>query len=314
MPVKVTLENCRTEGEGLDGKVKLVRRGDQEHRVHLQSSLPPSRRNPQGAPRCQGVTWRDEQPRQCKRKARRGFRVCSHHGAGSQRRERAGVAKNPAFSRLTTGERAKPATLEQLCQEKPEVRPFYEENWNRNDVFDLRPVLARAKAITESLVSIADSGHGAEQEARFLMAIGALAHLLRTAKDMLHIEEQAGPVTPAHMARVINGILSTVKERVPEDGRLEALAFLHREALGEELDLRLTDDELRSWSDGMLQAYKDGASVGLVRLMAGPQRLRQYSGAPEFEFANDTTLEFVATGENGMPLPRQQRPAEGQSL
>ena len=54
--------------------------------IELEPTLVPSRRHPTGAARCQAVTWRDGQPRQCRRKARDGFRVCGHHGAGYRKR------------------------------------------------------------------------------------------------------------------------------------------------------------------------------------------------------------------------------------
>jgi hypothetical protein len=91
------------QGRGKAGDPKLVAR------------LRPSRRHPDGLPRCQRVRLRDGQWHQCRRAAREGFRVCGIHGAGYAVREKAGTKKNPALARLNTGKYAKLTTLEALA-------------------------------------------------------------------------------------------------------------------------------------------------------------------------------------------------------
>jgi hypothetical protein len=60
------------------------------------------------APRCQATCKRTG--RQCGRPARHGFACCSVHGAGTRRRELAGLRRNPKSGGLTHGLRAQPAT------------------------------------------------------------------------------------------------------------------------------------------------------------------------------------------------------------
>jgi hypothetical protein len=66
------------------------------------------------APRCQATCKRTG--KQCGRPARRGFSCCTVHGAGSRRRELAGLRTNPKIGRLSHGLRARPATLVALAE------------------------------------------------------------------------------------------------------------------------------------------------------------------------------------------------------
>jgi len=61
------------------------------------------------APRCQAQCKATRE--RCGRPARRGFSVCSVHGAGTRRRELAGVRTNPRSGSLVHGGRAQQATL-----------------------------------------------------------------------------------------------------------------------------------------------------------------------------------------------------------
>lgn len=202
--------------------------------IELEATLPPSRRHPEGAARCQAVTRRDGQPRQCRRKARDGFRVCSHHGAGSRKRELEGVKQNPALAPLTTGERATPSTLQQLWRGRPELKALYEKHIDSDDLLDMRPVLAQAKALAEWLMSqldpaVPDSENGSPLAIR---AIQALSHVMRAARDMLDIEQRLGPVTHAELRKVTHGVAATIEEFVPPERRDEAFAFLRQKIAG----------------------------------------------------------------------------------
>jgi hypothetical protein len=213
--------------------------------------------------------------------ARAGFPVCSHHGAGCRKKERAGLAKNPAFTRLTTGARAKPATFEQLRQERPELRLLLEADIQGDDVWDVRRVIALAKQITASLVSHADSHLGADPQAAFI-AVGALSHLLRAMKNMLDIEEQLGPITDVHMSRIITAIMTTINQYVPKERRAEAIACLQLEGMGrDESGPLLTPAEVYCWTSEMHQAYDAGVPVNLIRLMAKRPGQPQYSALAE---------------------------------
>ncbi len=240
--------------------------------IQIEPFMAPSRRHPDRAPRCRGVTRRDGLPRQCRRKARDGFPVCSHHGAGSRKRELAGIAKNPALARLKTGKRAKASTLEQLVKERPALQSVCETNVIGSDVLDMRPLVARMKAIIETLVSDADSCYGSEGLDDALIAIRGLSHLMRALHHMQRIEERVGPIRHAHFKRAIQGILSVVREFVPEDQRKDALDFVcQRVTGGDQVEPALTGDEMASWTEEMLDAFKDGMPANLVRLMAEPR-------------------------------------------
>ena len=92
----------------------------------LVARLPPSRRHPDGLPRCQRERVRDGRWHQCQRAAREGFRTCGFHGAGFAARERAGTAKNPALVRLSTGRHATLETLRVLSSDDPRAFVFYQ--------------------------------------------------------------------------------------------------------------------------------------------------------------------------------------------
>ncbi len=256
------------------------RRSKQQHpTVELELRLPASRRHRQGAARCQAITRRDGEPRQCRRKARDGFPVCSHHGAGSRKRELAGISKNPALVRLTTGKRAKLSTLELLVQQRPGFRFSCEKNWDDNDVLDMQPLLARTRGITESLLSHADSCHGAEAQASAVIAIQALSHLMRALRNMLRIEERFAPITHADMTMVMRAIWTTIKQFVPEDRCSDAVAVLRQELIGEDQpQLMLTAQDVSSWTDEMLEALlREDMPLGLVLLVGAPPPTRRDS-------------------------------------
>lgn len=215
------------------GRQRLGRRAA-DIGVELQEKLPPSRRHPLGAPRCRAVTGRDGVRRQCRRKARDGFPVCSHHGAGSRKRELAGRAQNPALASLTTGRRAKDTTLARLWQNHPELRALYDQHLNGDDLLDMRPVLAQARALSDWIINQFDpsapEGEGGPPLA--FRAIQSLAFVVRTAREMLKIEEALGPVTHAELRRLTNAVAQTIRQFVPQADQQRALAYLREELAG----------------------------------------------------------------------------------
>jgi hypothetical protein len=273
--------------------------------IRLEPFRAPSRRHPEGAARCQAVTRRDGQPRQCRRNAREGFTVCSHHGAGSRKRELAGIRKNPALVRLVTGKRAKPSTVEQLLRERPDLRSFCENNFDDKDLLDMRSVLARMKAIIESLVTHAYTGRGAEKEAGALIAMHALSPLMRALYHMLRIEEQLGRITHKDMARAMTCVLSTIREFVPADRRKDSLDFLDQEMGGGQPEPEYTENELTTWTDEMLHAFEADVPLNLVRLMADPQRTQRTMALAGI--ATDPNLVVVAIGARPRPSTREEQ-------
>ena len=198
--------------------------------VRLEARLPPSRRHPEGAPRCQAVTARDGPPRQCRRKARDGFRTCSHHGAGSRRREILGTRKNPGLVNLRHGRRASATTLQQLFTDHPELQALYDKHLNDEQLLDMRPVLAQVKAFGEWLVTCtaASTMTDAEFAAR---AIQSLRQVMGTAHDLLRIEEKLGPITHAELRRVMDGFADTIRTFVPAERHAEAIAHFRKRAI-----------------------------------------------------------------------------------
>jgi len=197
--------------------------------VKLEPRLPPSRRRPEGAARCQATTKRDGVPRQCKRKARDGFATCGHHGAGFRKRELEGRAENPALAPLKSGRRAKESTMEQLWKEHPELRVLYDQHLEDDDLLDMRPVLAKAKSIASWMIENlqAESGGDGSSQAAF-RAIQALSGVMRTAHDLMKIEERLGPVSRAEIARLTHGVAETLQRFVPPGDQPEAFAYLRK--------------------------------------------------------------------------------------
>lgn len=212
-------------GEAVAGKGT---RGRETYGLELEARQSPSRRNPLGAPRCQAIAFDEGVAHQCRKNARAPLSVCGSHGAGYPKRELEGKAQNPALARLVTGARAKPETLEHLWRERPELRALYEANLNDDDLFDMRPVLARAKAlaawITDRFDPAAPEGPAGTPMA--FKAIQSLAYVMRVAQDLIRIERDLGAVTHAEIGRLTNGVAETIKRFVPVEQQAAALAFL----------------------------------------------------------------------------------------
>lgn len=217
-------------------KTDLVHTGGRPRKgdpIPLEEFFPASRRHPTGSRRCQAVTWRDGEPRQCRRRARDGFAVCSHHGAGSRKREIEGKATNPALASLKTGARAKESTLRQLWQANPALRALYEQHLESDDLLDMRPVLAQARALADWIVQKFDPAarEGESGPPLAFRTIQSLASIVRSAREMIRIEAELGPVTHADMRRVTDAITLTIRQFVPAEQREQAIAFL-REQVG----------------------------------------------------------------------------------
>jgi len=122
-------------------------------RQPLAAATRPSRRAPQGRPRCQYWDPRGDGFWQCHRAARPGFRVCGVHGAGYAKREREGLRTNPALAPIVTGTKASAATQQVLLEGQPNLRAFYDAHLRSDDLLDLRPQLALTKALVEHYIN-----------------------------------------------------------------------------------------------------------------------------------------------------------------
>ncbi len=103
------------------------------------------------APRCRAHSKRSG--RQCARPARRGFPVCSIHGAGSPKREQEGTRTNPRLASLKTGARAVTATVIEAVGGLSSIKGREQEYLrDRAALHDIDPVLARIRAVSDLLV------------------------------------------------------------------------------------------------------------------------------------------------------------------
>jgi len=171
---------------------------------------------------------------QCKKNARSPFPVCGSHGAGYRKREQEGRASNPALARFVTGQRAKPETMEQLWRDQPELRALYDAYLDADDLFDMRPVLARAKALAACITDRFDPNapNGPDGAPMAFKAIQALSNVMRVAQDLIRIERELGPVTHAELRRLTNGIAEVIRRFVPPGQQEEALIYLRTHVVG----------------------------------------------------------------------------------
>lgn len=87
----------------------------QESRFKIEARTPPSRRHPEGLPRCRRViTAEDGTRRQCSRTAswRLGSPVCGVHGGGWAIRVARGERRNPITASLVSARKASDRTLD----------------------------------------------------------------------------------------------------------------------------------------------------------------------------------------------------------
>lgn len=132
------------------------------------------------APRCQAKckATRDR----CGRPARRGFAVCSVHGAGTRRRELAGVRTNPRAGSLVHGGRAQHATLVALGEVDAAFAAARAEVAGRPArLRDLDEVLADLWALRRLLVQQVQVGLGDRQPAAVLQVLDSLAATIERA-------------------------------------------------------------------------------------------------------------------------------------
>ncbi len=189
------------------------------------------------APRCQAHSKRTQ--RQCQVAARKGFRVCSSHGAGTRKREQAGTRKNPKTAAITTGQYTTAETFAELQQMHPEMRGLREHYLSKEGetkARDLRELLASlwamhdvvARHLPETIVG----DYGEAPPAMLPVLNGIASALERVARIEGRIQAAGGVNITIQVAQLwVRQVVDLVHEFVPSElvpkalGRLEALSL-----------------------------------------------------------------------------------------
>lgn len=173
------------------------------------------------ARRCQARSKRSG--RQCARPARRGFRVCSTHGAGTRRRELAGVRKNPKLAPIKTGARARPDTIaiwKALDVQLAERIVTHEAD--RSQLRDLDRVLVRLAALGDVLAG-PGAFDGEEGAIRLLGVLRVHAEVIeRSHRVALRMKEAAGIITQPDVERFLTAVLRLLEREIGSGDRLHA--------------------------------------------------------------------------------------------
>ncbi len=185
-----------------------------------------------GAERCQNWRIRDGEMRQCGNSARKGFRVCWKHGAGSAKREREGLAQNPRTASVTHGQNAKPETREELARNSdPAFRALFHRHLNGPDLLDFRDQIAMGKALLEFFVAnakLSDTDNAAGKVPPALAAIDRLEKVLAVGERALKIEAQLGAITHEELRYYFDVVAETFDLFVPRAKHADARAYLTR--------------------------------------------------------------------------------------
>lgn len=190
------------------------------------------------APRCQGRSKATK--RQCANPARKGFPVCSSHGAGTGKREREGTRKNPKTAPITTGQYAQPETLELLQKMNPEFRALREHYLSKEgetQARDLRQLLASLWAmhdvVVRQLPTVIEGEYGEAPPALLPVMNGIASALERVARIEGRIAATGGVQITIQVAQLwVRQVVDLVHEFVPADRVERALARLEGLSLG----------------------------------------------------------------------------------
>lgn len=183
--------------------------------------LPPSRRHPEGAPRCQRIIRHPgEHAYQCKRAARRGFPVCGKHGAGFLAREKSGERLS-VRSNLRDGSRARSDTLDALLAEEPLLRGLIKdiEDEEFRPIPLTRRLLAMARALADLHVQRANLRNPREIE----KAMSLHSKAIDLASKVVTLENSSGVITQRELDRVVNAFGIVLGTYLPEACLNEAL-------------------------------------------------------------------------------------------
>jgi hypothetical protein len=145
------------------------------------------------------------------------------HGAGTRRRELAGVRKNPKLAALRTGARARPDTValsKALDVQLAERIAFYQRN--REQLRDLDRVLVRVAALADVLAArgVFDGEDGA---VRLLAALRTHGELIeRHHRVELRAKQLGGIVTEQDVQTFLTAVLRLLEREIGSGPRLDA--------------------------------------------------------------------------------------------
>lgn len=190
------------------------------------------------APRCQARSKATQ--RQCGNPARKGFTVCSSHGAGTGKRERDGTRKNPKTAPITTGEHAQPETLELMQKMHPEfrkLREHYLSEEGEKKARDLKELLASLWAmhdvVVRQLPTVIEGEYGESPPALLPVMNGIASALERVARIEGRIAAAGGVNITIQAAQLwVRQVVDLVHEFVPSERVDRALARLEGLAMG----------------------------------------------------------------------------------
>lgn len=189
-------------------------------------------KTPKGAERCQNWRIRDGEMHQCGNNARKGFRVCWKHGAGSAKREREGLTLNPRTASVTHGKRAKPETREELARNAdPAFRALFSRHLNGADLLDFREQIALGKALLEVFVAhakLSDTDNAFGKVPPALAAIDRLEKVIAVGERALKVEAQLGAITHEELRYYFDVVAETLDLFVPRAKHADARAYLTR--------------------------------------------------------------------------------------
>lgn len=197
-------------------------------------------RTPYGeAPRCQSPKKGSQPPKQCEKPARKGFPVCSSHGAGTAKREREGTRKNPKTAPITSGQYAQPETLELMQKMHPEFRALREHYLSAEGeakARDLKQLLASLWAMHDIVVRQLPEpilGDYGEAPPALLPVMNGIASALeRVARIEGRIAATGGVNITIQVAQVwVRQVIDLLHEFVPAERVDRALARLEGLAL-----------------------------------------------------------------------------------
>jgi hypothetical protein len=176
------------------------------------------------APRCQAQCKATRE--RCGRPARQGFTVCSVHGAGTRRRELAGVRTNPRAGSLVHGGRAQQATLVALREVDAAFAAARAEAASRPD---------RLRAIDEVLLDLWALRRVIVQQVQVegddhaQAVLGVLHVLAATIERAARIEQRLSHPEHVHVGLVnafVRNTVATMAEFIAPERLAEALEKL----------------------------------------------------------------------------------------
>lgn len=184
-----------------------------------------------GHPRCQYWKETEAGPQQCKRTARKGFPVCYLHGAGSEKREREGKAKNPATAALKHGGKAKTETLKLAVNSDPAFQALFDHHLASDSLLDFREEVALGKALVRFFVAkakLSDTDNGFGKVPPALAAIDRLEKVIAAGERALKVEASLGAITHEELRYYWSVVAETLDVFVAAGRHTEARAYLTR--------------------------------------------------------------------------------------